>query len=326
MPSRKTFTVSRPPLQPGCEPSLDKGSVKGAAKRPGTALLAAGAALLLSLAGCGGEETAADGTSPNHMIKAPKPQGKYRYGITDTLVMDFSEPIDTAALDLRFTDSAGVGYAFRGRKQALLFGTKKTFNTGHFPVNTSFTMSMLGLRDDAGNGTSAIEETFQPYRWADRDFLDGSFRGYDSLFSGDSTWIDGSPLRDTLIVEGALDFNENTGLEDRVDMKVVRLSAPDTLDIVVSALHGLPLNLQLGGPFKAEELDTALANAANFPKPGVSSVNGKLSASLRADYQEHDVKLGSPSAPGLYALRISLPTVDTEGFYRVQLKLRKLKK
>lgn len=296
-----------------------QGMVKGAA---GMLL----AALVLVLSGCGREETSSDGASPDHMIKAPRSQGNWRFGVTDTLVMEFSEPIDTAALDLRFSDSAGVGFAFKGRKQALLFGTRRTFGAGHFPINTPFTMAMLGLRDDAGNGRPAIEETFLPWWWADRDFIDKSFRGYDSLFSGDTAWVDGSSMKDTLIAEGALDFRENFGDEDRVDIKIVRLVAPDTLDIVITAKRDLPFNLQLAGPFKAEGLDTALASSGAFPNPAVVSRNGVISASQRADYQAHDVKLGSPSAPGIYALRISLNTAETEGFYRIQLKLRKLKK
>lgn len=296
---------------------------QGMVKRAAGMLLAA---LVLVLAGCDGEETSSDGTSPDHMIKAPKSQGKWRFGVTDTLVMDFSEPIDTASLDLRFSDSAGVGFGFKGRRQVRLFGTRRSFGAGHFPINTPFTMAMLGLRDDAGNGRPAIEETFLPWWWADRDFIDKSFRGYDSLFSGDTAWVDGSSVKDTLIAEGALDFNEVFGDEDRVDVKIVRLVAPDTLDVVITAKRDLPFNLQMAGPFKAEGLDTALAASGAFPNPAVSSRNGVITASLRADYQAHDVKLGNPAAPGIYALRVSLTTAETEGFYRIQLKLRKLKK
>jgi hypothetical protein len=260
------------------------------------------------------------------MIQASKSQGKYRFGVTDTLAIDFSEPIDTAALDLRFSDDLAAGYAFRGRSQVLIFGTRKSFGAGHFPINTSFTLNILGLRDDAGNGNPAITESFQPYRWADRDVLDRTFRGCDSLFSGDTAWIDGSPLTDSLIVEGALDFNDNLGDEDRVDIKLVRLTPPDTLEVVVTTRKDVPVNLKVGGPFKEEELDSALARAENFSlTTRTTDRTGRVDTTFRADFERHLRVLGSSGASGIYALRLSLPTADTEGFYRIRLKLRKFR-
>lgn len=285
------------------------------------------AATLLSLTGCSSDPVEFDDDeSPNHMIQAPKSQGKYRFGVTDTLTIDFSEPIDTAALDLRFSDDLAAGYAFRGRSQVLIFGTRKSFGSGHFPINTSFTLDILGLRDDAGNGTPAISEAFQPYPWADRDVLDRSFRGSDSLFSGDTAWVDGSSLADSLIVEGALDFNDNLGDEDRVDIKLVRLTPPDTLDVLVTSRKDVPVNLKVGGPFKEDQLDSVLALAANFSQSTrTTAATGRVDTTFRADFEQHLRILGSSGASGIYALRLSLPTADTEGFYRIRLKLRKFR-
>lgn len=298
----------------------------GTVKWPVSAVLGAFmGGMVLSLMGCAGEETSSDGTSPNHIITAPKSQGKYRFGITDTVSVIFSENIDTAALDVDFADTAGIAFRKVGQRLLQVHGTRKTFGTSHFRVNTDFTMTITGLQDHAGNGHPAIVETFMPYRWADRDFIDSGFTGYDSLFAGDSAWIDGSSLRDTLVVEGALDFYENFGREDRADLKIVRLTAPDTLDVSVTSRSDLDIKLQVAGPFAAEGLEAAL-RAFVFPSQGVQSRNGRMDTTFHADYQDHDIKLGSPSAPGIYALRLSLTRVDTEGFYRIRLRQGKLRR
>ena len=174
-----------------------------AASLPGWAALFVGLSFAPSaLTGCDGEENASDGDSPNHIIKAPQSQGKYRYGITDTLTVEFDEDIDTAALDLDYTDTAGIGWRLVGRRKAQIYGTRSTFGVGHFPINSPFTVTLTGLRDLAGNGHPSIDIGFLPYRWADRDFLDTTYDWFDSLYA-DSGWIDGSRLSDTLIVEGA---------------------------------------------------------------------------------------------------------------------------
>lgn len=297
----------------------------------GTALAAA---LLLATAGCNAGPASSDGTPPDHMIKAPESQGKYRYGITDTLAVEFSEDIDTAALDLTFSDSA-IGYAFRGRRGLIIFGTERTHGISHFKVNTPFTAEFSGLRDLSGNGHPAIEETFQPYAWADRDFLDSTYDWYDSLQRDPSTWIDGSPTLDTLISEGSLDDKKNFGLADEFDYKVFRVAAPDTLDFFLHTRKELELALQVAGPFKdsgfAERLrDFDFESPGSNPEgtrriyAGTTGNKGSLSHSLVTNGIDHKRELDDFDAAGLYVIRIGVPDKQ-EGFYRLGVRIRRFR-
>lgn len=285
---------------------------------------------LLALAGCGGEEGASDGDPPDHIIKAPMSQGKYRFGITDTIAIDFSEDIDTASLDLAFSDSGNIGWRLAGRRRALIFGTRSTFGTGHFTVNTRFTLTMTGLRDRAGNGRPSIEAEFIPYLWADRDYLDSTFDWSDSLYAG-TTWIDGTPVTDTLVVEGALDDKQNVGRVDRRDFKLIRVAAPDTIQLILSTRTDLNLRMHVAGPFREDQLDSVIRNY-DFNAPigaGEGSqvqtrdstmARGKASSLLVTDLYDHKPVLGSFDAHGIYVIWLRIPE-EMEGFYRLSVRI-----
>lgn len=301
--------------------------------KPGPAFLAAiMAGMILSMVGCNREEASSDGTSPDHIIKAPKSQGKYRFGITDTIAIEFSENIDTGALDLGFSDPAGIAWRFQGLRKLQIYGTKSTYGTTHFPVNTPFTMTMTGLKDKAGNGHPVIEETFHPYRWTDRDFLDTAYDWYDSLYSG-SDWVDGTPVTDTLIAEGSLDYKQNFGRVDRYDYLVFRVAAPDTVNVFLTLRKDIDLGMAIAGPFKADGFDTVL-KSFDFDRkalvsPGTQRLDslqtgsqGRASSQFETVLKDHKAVLGSFDAVGLYVIRLRIPE-GKEGFYRLGLRIRK---
>jgi hypothetical protein len=282
---------------------------------------------VLSMSGCGPEESS-DSAPPDHIIKLPKSQGKYRYGVTDTIVVDFSEKIDTSALSLSFSPPQNIGARMSGLSRLLIYGTASASGTHHFNVNSPFTAVLSGLKDLNGNGGPAISESFQPYAWTDRDFVDVGFTGYDSLFASDSTrWIDDSPISDSLVAEGRLDFSSNFGVEDRQDYKILKLVPPDTVKLVFTCQKTLNMRVQIAGPFSPVGLDTALANYkfANSFYSDSTNKKGTLSYSFNADFSRHFDDLGSPAAPGIYVIRLSIPA-DTEGFYRLGVRLIKRKK
>jgi hypothetical protein len=302
---------------------------------PGAALAAAlAAALLLAFTGCNSEPAASDETPPDHMIKAPNPQGKYRFGITDTIAVEFSEPIDTSALDLTFSVPS-IAFAFRGDRKLVVFGAEQTHGIPHFKVNTPFTATFAGLRDLSGNGRPSIEETFQPYAWADRDFLDSTYDWYDSLQRDADTWIDGTPTLDTLISEGSLDDRKNFGLTDEFDYKVFRVAAPDTLDLFLSTRKELELSLQVAGPFKdsgfAERLrdfdfDAPSSNTEGTQRifAGTTGNRGSLSHSFVTDGIDHKRELDDFDAAGIYVIRLAVPDKQ-EGFYRLGVRIRRFR-
>jgi hypothetical protein len=283
--------------------------------------------LLTVLTGCSPEESS-DKAPPDHIINLPMSQGKYRYGVTDTIVVDFSEKIDTSALAIYFTPAQGVASRYKSQSRLAVFGTNNSAGAAHFTVNSPFTMGLTGLKDLAGNGRPAISEMFQPYAWADRDFLDSTFTGYDSLFAADSAkWMDGSSLADSFVVEGRLDINNNRGEGDRQDFKIIRMVAPDTLKLVLTCPKGLNLRTQIAGPFPTDKVDSIFA-VYDFAKSfftDSTKTKGSLAYTFNADYSKHDDLLGSPSAPGIYFIRLSIP-LDSEGFYRLGLRLIKRKK
>lgn len=281
---------------------------------------------ILSLTGCNSPETT-DDTPPDHIIKVENTQGKYRFGVTDTLVIDFNEKIDTGALELEFDPDTFIKHRFADAGRLQVFGTEKSHGGAHFTVEMpALTLTLANLRDRAGNKSPEIVQTFYPYPWLDKDYLDTSFTGYDSLFSSDSEWADGSPMSDSLVTEGSLDFNSNFRREDRQDFKIVKLEPPDTLKVRLTHAKNLSVRMQVAGPFAPETLDSVLADydfkASFFDS---TSGQGKLAHTFHADYSEHHRILGSPSAPGIYVIRLSIPA-DTEGFYRLGLRLRKLEK
>lgn len=227
---------------------------------------------------------------------------------------------------MEFSDTSGKAWRFDGRDRLLIHGTKRSFGTTHFAVNSPFTLVLRNLRDDAGNEAETVEEDFLPYAWLDRDsFLDPTFFGFDSLFLDDSTWIDGTSMDDSLILESALDSKVNIGLEDWTDLKLLRLVPPDTMGVTLTTRKpGLDIELQVGGPFGEEGLVDSL-KAYEF-RPGRRTMDrGLVDTIFHADVMTHMDKFGRENAfrPGFYALRTGLTVKDSEGLYRLVLKLRK---
>lgn len=290
--------------------------------RPGACAIAV--LSLFSLFGCNSQEES-DTTPPDPIINLEKSQGKYRFGVTDTLSVDFSEDIDTAGLAVAISPSGGTAHRFESRKRLLIYGASETSGTSHFNINSPFSLTLAGLKDLAGNGRGEISESFQPYAWVDLDFIDTSFTGYDSLFTVDSAWIDGSALTDSLITEGRLDFHNNFSRDDdRQDYKIVRMVPPDSLKLTLTCSKGLNLKMQVAGPFPEKGLDSALADydfASSFHSDSTRT-RGTLSYRFAADFDTHFDVLHSASLPGIYVIRLTLP-VDSEGFYRLGLRMVK---
>lgn len=303
--------------------------------RSGFPLFAAGLVLLsIGLAGCDKEEGTSDQTPPDHIVKAAKSQDKWRFGVTDTIAIEFDEAVDEKSLDLAFSDTSGRGWKLLNARKALIFGTRTLFETGHFPINTPFTLTLRGLRDRFGNGHNDIHEAFLPYPWVDRDFLDTTFNGYDTLFNG-TAWMDGTPMTDTLLMEGRLDDNENFRDPDRFDYKVIRVKAPDTVDFFLKAARDMEIRVQIAGPFHPIGFDTTLDkyNFTTAPMTGrgtkavyrdtlQTADQGRLAKTFRADLFDHEEVLDSFDAVGLYVVRLSVPE-GKEGFYRLGFRIRK---
>lgn len=280
------------------------------------------------MTGCDAEETS-DSSPPDHIINQPLSQGKYRYGITDTIVVDFSERIDTAALDVSFEPDQGIRSRFKSQTRLLIYGTGSTSGASHFAINLPFTATLAGLKDLRGNGRPAIVESFQPYAWVDRDFVESDYDGNDTLFSPDSgLWVDGTSMGDSMVTEGRLDFNSNTDFVDRQDFKLIRLVAPDTLKMSLTCPKGVNMHAQWAGPFLPATLDSVFKdfkfNLNSFFTDSTKA-KGFLSHAFNADYSKHDLALNSPAAVGIYILRLSIPP-DTEAFYRLGMRRNKLKK
>jgi hypothetical protein len=289
------------------------------------------AALLGSAAflfqGCLHDESA-DETPPDYTIaKLHSAQGKWRFGVTDTIAVDFSEPIDTGSLRVEFEPAPGIASRFQGRDRLLIYGTETGSGASHFGIGAPFTATFAHLEDARGNGADASAEDFAPYWWADRDFLEPGFKGFDSLFASDSAWADGSPFADTLISEGNLDAKTNGHEVDYNDVKLIKLTPPDTFRALLACPKKVRMKLQLAGPFPPEAADSLLMGY-NFDQASqADSTQGKGQAMVQviADYGVHDDALGSPSSPGIYALRISVP-LDNEAFYRLETTLRRKKR
>jgi hypothetical protein len=189
--------------------------------------LAFSSGLALGLLAC--NSTAPDKTPPTYTINLLQSQGKYRFGITDTIAITFSEKIDTSALAVVFTEATGIANRFIGGNMLQIYGKNQTYGTGHFNINSPFTAVLTGLRDTHGNGLPRIETQFSPFPWADRDRIDSTFSGVDSLFLSPTTWMDGSPVTDSLTTEGEMDFKKLSGILDYSDLKVMTLTGGDTL-------------------------------------------------------------------------------------------------
>lgn len=281
-------------------------------------------ALIGCLVGCD-KPAESDSTPPDHIINLQKSQGKYRFGITDTIAIDFSEKIDSGALDLVFTPPEGIDHQLVDGSKLLIFGKNKTYGGSSFIVNSPFTLAITGLRDLKGNGQPRIEESFAPYLWADQDFVDANFKGaYDSLNATDSTWIDGSPSTDTMVTEGSLDFKLPPGTLDYQDIKVVKVKGGDTLYTSLTTRKNLDLSILVAGPFPIEGLDSTLKifDYKTVVDSAQTLASGFANLKTVADFTLYRRKLGNPDALGLYVFIISVPPKN-EGFYRLGVQIRK---
>jgi hypothetical protein len=292
--------------------------------RIGAALVLAWAAL--SLSGCGADEES-DNTPPDPIINAVKSQGKYRFSVTDTISIEFDEKIDTSKIAVAISPSQGTEVRYKGQTKIQIFGTKETAGKTHFTINSPFSVTLAGLRDLAGNGTATISESFTPFVWTDREFVDSTFKSYDSLFATDSTWIDGTPLSDTMVAEGVLDSKVNFGTEDYQDYKIIKLFTPDTLNVVLNSAKSMNTTMMIAGPFAEKDLEKTLL-AFDFTKSfqiDSTKSTGTTSHKFVATFDKHFTALGSPSAPGMYVIRVAIPR-NYEGFYRLGLKVGRPKR
>lgn len=267
-----------------------------------------------------------DTLAPNATVNLLKSQGNYRFSVTDTITIDFSEKIDTAALALEFTPPEGIAHQFFDEQKLLIFGKNKTYGQTHFSIPAGFTLAMTGLRDQAGNGLPRIENKFLAYKWVDQDFIDTNFTKADSLYKDGATWVDGTPITDSLVTEGNLNYPDNLSREDRQDFKIIQMTAPDTLMVQLNTVNSMNLKCQIAGPFPPENIQNIFLNSVFDSAFYVRQTGtlGKLDTQFVASYQAHHRIVGSPSNPGIYAIRLSIPA-DQKGFYRLALKLKKFK-
>ncbi len=277
--------------------------------------------LALGLLAC--NSTAPDKTPPTYTINLLQSQGKYLFGITDTIAITFSEKIDTSALAVECTPSAGIANRFIDGNRLQIYGKNQTYGTGHFNINSPFTAVLTGLRDTHGNGLPRIETQFSPFPWVDRDRIDSTFSGIDTLFLSPTTWMDGSPVTDSLTTEGELDFKKLSGILDYSDLKVMTLTGGDTLFLSLTTRKDLDLTLKVAGPYSQAGLDSIMA-LNNDPDAVVvtlqTGTKGVASAKIPADLAEYKRKFKDPGAQGLYLIILRIPQFK-EGFYQLGTRI-----
>lgn len=270
----------------------------------------------------------ADDSPPDYTIpKFAKSQGKWRYGVTDTIAVEFNENIDTSALSVTLDSARSVAQKFDGSSRLLIFGALKGSGATHFPIGLPFTATITGLKDLNGNGRPAATESFEPYYWADREYIDSAYTGVDSLFATDSTWADGSAFSDTLVTEGNLDAKTNHRSVDYEDIKVIKLTPPDSMGVTLTCPKSVNMKLQIAGPFDPAKADSILQDL-DFDLASIAdSTQGKgiLTDLVKADYAVHDSILNSSALPGIYAIRVSLG-LDKAAFYRMKTSLHRKKR
>ena len=262
-----------------------------------------------------------DATPPDVSFNLVKSQGKYRFGVTDTVVVTFSEAVDTAALVVSISPAQGIVHKFVGKSKLLIYGDAMTYGVHYFPVGAAFELTLTKLKDSKGNLRDPVDELFLSYPWLDRDFLDSTFDSYDSLYRNDSTWVDGGPYRDSLILEGSLDFQQTLGAIDYQDYKTVLLIPPDTLFATLTTSKGVNLKFQAAGPFAPDSFAAAWKTqyfSSIFDSSQTGST-GKATVKVIADFNTHfNLFNHNASAPGIYVFRITIPQ-DQQGFYRLAL-------
>ncbi len=287
------------------------------------ALLLTLAFVLSALLGC--EQTTSEPKAPELSLSLPKSQGKYLFGVTDTITISFNEGIDTGALAIEFTPPEGIGHKFAGTTKLLVFGKNKLYNLGYFNVNSQFSLALTSLRAPNGSGQPRLDLAFQPFTWADRDFTDSTFDGYDSLNATDSTWVNGAKVSDTLITEGVVNSKKTIGIPDYQDNKVLTLFAGDTLHASLQCTKDVDMTLMVAGPFTKAGYDS-VTHVGFDPSLAADSANtgtkGAASISVGANFKIFKTKFGDISAPGIYVLYISVPPLKA-GFYRLRTQIQK---
>ncbi len=259
-------------------------------------------------------------------IDPQKTTDKIRFGITDTIIMTFSEKIDTASLRLSFDPPQNIGYHFDGETKVLIFGKNKNLGSSYFNLKSPFTATLSGLQDQHSNGQVQIQSSFEPYTWGDLDFIDSNFRGYDSLFRNDSVWVDGKSIHDSLIVEGALDDQKLLKTQDVNDIQVVSIAVGDTLFASLKTQPNLNLSFKVAGPFLQKDIDSILAKDKldTFLADLQTNNSGKASVKIIAEYDTYRRKLGDGIKHGLYLFVIRVPQQNA-GFYRLGARIHAFK-
>lgn len=297
----------------------------------GLALAAAINWTAFGLMGCGRDD-GPDTTPPDHIIDLPNSQGDfYRLGVTDSFEVRFSEPVDTAALIVEFTPADSIGYRWQGTRRLRVFGTRNYFGTRHFGLNTNFSMTLKGLKDLKGNAQSTSIEYFRPYAWMDKDFQDAPAQLSDTLYRTDSTWADESPVTDSFVCEGSLDFRR-ISIPDHLDFKLIKIQAPDTVDFTLTTRTDLDIRVHIAGPFKESEINAKIEaiNLDSTVFPGntgarnTTGAQGSVSGRFVADLLAHKRVFDKFEAYGVYVVRLGVPQ-DQRGFYRLKTKVRKFK-
>lgn len=278
----------------------------------------------LSLLGCNTSE--ADHIAPTITFNLNKSQGIYRFGVTDTIVVNFSEKIDTLALGIEPSPPDGITHKFASATKLKIFGKNQKFGSSQFNINSPFTLALLGLQDQHGNGQTRVQESFLAYPWVDKDMVDTTFVGLDSLFSSRTTWVDGSSITDSIITEGGLDDKKLFGKHDYFDLKLLSISFGDTLFASLSTRSNLNLALKIAGPFSKAGLDSAISldNQFTWSDSLQTGSIGKASVRIVGDFATYIRKFGPSPTVGLFVFFIEIPR-DQEGFYRLSARIHPFK-
>ncbi len=279
----------------------------------------------LSLSSCGTEES--DGSAPEVTLNLAEREGVVRLGITDTIKIDFSEPIDTATLEVEFLPediAAGIARHFEGKRKMLVYGTHKNFGRTHFAVGKPFAVALTHLSDLDGNHRDRIQWDFEPYHWSDVDFYDRNREGeIDTLFGSSHRWRLAVDTGDTLWTEGKLDVLTAGPSVDLRDAKLLRLHPLDTLSLLLESGKEMDINVDLIGPFPEEAFDS-LYYSTN-PKAPVFSDSTRNKGRVAfpdfvpgLDRHRNDLGPGNAESTGLYVIRLNMFKAAS-GFYRLRV-------
>ncbi len=281
------------------------------------------------LASCATEEV--DRGAPEISLNLSELDGKYRFGVTDTVLIEFSEPIDTAALAVEFLPtigSDGISKFFQGDRKLLIHGAHKNFGRTHFEIGKSFAIVLSHLTDLAGNRRGQIQLDFAPYTWSDVDFFDRDREDeVDTLFGTSSRWRLPIDAGDTLWTEGKLDGLTQRSPLDLRDAKLIRLLPMDTLSVLLDGPRAMNIKLELLGPYPEASFDSLfydtnpkLAIQVDSTRNlGRAQFNGFVPGLAR---HRAELGVGNAEAPGLYVIRLNM-FQQLAGFYRLRVVLKR---